>query len=150
MIKALIVQRNIVPRDVNSASGRKLKRRLPLGYPHPICISSEMQKHGIFFRWGGGIPFIPFLEADVAFLGLPFWDMDFYKARSYSEFSSRLTGEGEVWQCPGKVPEAQAEDRNIWSAESAGRPWLDQLPAPPHQPEHGHREQGLQAEPSTL
>ena len=49
-----------------------------------------------------------------------------------------------VWQCPGKGPEAQAEDRNVGSAESAGRPRLDQLPAAPHQPEQGHEEERLQ------
>lgn len=72
-----------------------------------------------------------------------------HKVHCYREFSVRLHvyRDNGVWQCPGKGPEAQAEDRMKWSEESAGRPRLDQLPVISHQPETGHEEERLKKPP---
>lgn len=101
--------------------------------------------------WGGGIPFIQFPVADTVLLDLPFWDMDFTRCTATENSQQDSWEKTRVWQCPGKVPEAQAallscwaqqsmgrklprpaqaENGNIWSAESAGRPRLDQASAP--------------------
>lgn len=74
--------------------------------------------------------------------------MDFRNAQERSPEAQLSLGTAVYRQ--GTPRRAQAEDRDIWSAESAGRPRIDQLPTPPPSLHTGRESKGLQAEPSTL